>query len=316
MVINRLLWIGAALILSMFWCLRADAASSVGNIVYVSGSAWVEQSGVRDPAAIGGKVFTNDVIVTGARGRVKIHMRDGSRVYVSANSRLALKEFAMKNNSLLTATFNMLWGKTRFLVNKLTNKRARFDVKTSTAVLGVRGTEFAVIVPPPPVIPERPVLENLPPMPTQTVLFSGALFVQSFAGEQGQLLPGNTLHVDVKGGLKTKKTEAGDTNAPQSNMPPAGAPKQEGAEGKSDASKPTEAPADTKPAANTEGGEEPGSTQEEGAPPAAPADVDVPTETPTIPEAAPAPITTDLNNAIQNSGAATEVTLQPNFVLP
>ncbi len=188
------------------------AASDVGRIVYVSGPAWIEQSGVRDDAKAGSKVFRSDVVVTGPRGRAKIQMRGGSRIYVSSNSRLALKDYVTGDEGLVSATFDMLWGKVRFLVSRISDRHGSFSVRSTTAVLGVRGTEFAVIAPVPLEIPDPLILENLPKAPMRIILFSGSLLVTTVSGQEFELLPGFTLHVDAKGGVEMRKTELGDGN--------------------------------------------------------------------------------------------------------
>ena len=191
------------------------AASSIGRIVHSYGPAWVQRGAVRESATKGQVVLRNDSIVTGARGRVKIIMSEGSKVYVGAKSRVSLRKYSMRGGKLFNARINMLWGKARFFVNKLTTRGSSFRVRTPTAVLGVRGTEFIVLVPPTPEVLALAfadiTLADMPALPTSTILSEGAVDV-SF-GETGKverLLPGHTAHVDKGGKVTLQKTKKGD----------------------------------------------------------------------------------------------------------
>ncbi len=194
---------------------QAYAAASIGRIVHSYGPAWVQRGAVRESATKGQVVLRNDSIVTGARGRVKIIMSDGSKVYVGSKSRVSLRKYSMRGGKLFNARINMLWGKARFFVNKLTTRGSSFRVRTPTAVLGVRGTEFIVLVPPTPEVLALAfadiTLADIPQLPTSTILSEGAVDV-SF-GETGKverLLPGHTAHVNKEGKVTLQKTKKDD----------------------------------------------------------------------------------------------------------
>ncbi len=196
---------------------KAYAAASIGRIVHTYGPAWVQRGITREKATKGQVVLRNDAVVTGARGRVKIIMSDGSKVYIGAKSRVSLRKYSLRGGKLLNARINMLWGKARFFVNKLTSKNASFRVRTPTAVLGVRGTEFIVLVPPTPEVLNLAfaniTLDDIPPLPTSTILSEGAVDVS--AGEHGQvqmLLPGNTATIDKGGKVTIQETQKGDAD--------------------------------------------------------------------------------------------------------
>lgn len=126
----------------MWGGIEAQASTGVGEVVYVRGAVSIERGRVIRTLYQGHTVLRNDVIVTGDGGRVKLRMADGTKVYVGSKSRLGLKDYTMKQGNLLNASFHMLWGRARFFVHKLTSRRSHFRVRTSTAVLGVRGTSI------------------------------------------------------------------------------------------------------------------------------------------------------------------------------
>ncbi|MDX8383438.1 MAG: FecR domain-containing protein [Ghiorsea sp.] len=201
------------------------AASGVGRIVHTYGPAWIERGDTREKIRKGRVVLRNDSIITGPRGRVKIIMGDGSKVYIGAKSRISLRKYSMRGKRLLHASINMLWGKARFFVNKLASRDSSFRVRTSTAVLGVRGTEFSVWVPPTPDVLSRAfdkiTLADIPKLPTRTVLMEGAVDVDAGSGIQYRLTPGNTADVDTSNRVRVRKTNNEDleeTSKPLSSV--------------------------------------------------------------------------------------------------
>jgi len=117
-----------------------QAATAVGSVVTVSGDAQMERNGAMRAIGIHDDVFQSDVIITGDKGRVKLLMADSSKVYVGSKTRIGLQQYAMDDKGLFKASLDLAWGKARFFVNKLVSRKSSFEVKTSTAVLGVRGT--------------------------------------------------------------------------------------------------------------------------------------------------------------------------------
>ena len=174
----------------------AGSSIEVGKVTYVSGDTFVIRDAERLPLTDGDALFPSDTIVTGKRGRVMLYMRDGSRLHISRLSRLSLSGYRFKeDDSLVSGAFNMLWGKVRFFVAKL-NKGSTFNVNTSTAVLGVRGTEFLVVVPIPGGITDPTAIKlppDLPPEITEVVGVEGLVVGLSKSGESIMISPGVTV---------------------------------------------------------------------------------------------------------------------------
>jgi len=307
MLKTLLLTMVATFVITLTPATQAYAASNIGRIVHTYGPAWIQRGATRERAAKGQVVLRNDSIVTGARGRVKIIMGDGSKVYIGAKSRVSLRKYAMRGGKLLNARINMLWGKARFFVNKLSSRSSTFRVRTPTAVLGVRGTEFIVIVPPTPEVLDLAfadiTLADIPPLPTSTILSEGAVDV-SF-GETGKierLLPGHTAKVDKNGNVTIEETKKGDAEI--KDVKPSkgdfdkmdkdskgGKPAKEGTSGfQSKPNKPSKVRDLPKRPAKHDIGD------------AIKANID--------------DIPTEIVNAIQNLDNTTEIIIQPSFVAP
>jgi len=196
----------------------AYAAASIGRIVYSYGPAWVQHGEKREEAKKGQVMLKNDTIITGVRGRVKIIMADGSKVYIGAKSRVSLRKYSLQGSKLLDARINMLWGKARFFVNKLKSSNSSFSVRTPTAVLGVRGTEFIVLVLPTQDLLDRAFedlsISDMPALPTSTLLTEGSVDVSGTAdnAQIEHLLPGHTAHIDKTGRVMIRETSKDDAN--------------------------------------------------------------------------------------------------------
>lgn len=272
----------------------AAAESEVGRIIYTKGQAWVQRGDMRLEAKTGALMYKDDLIVTGERGRMKLRMQDESNVYVGANSRLSLKKYAMKNGNLIEGAFDMFWGKARFFVNKLNEKRSSFSVRTSTAVLGVRGTEFLVLVPPTPELLGRAFepmdYTSLPSLPTRMVLVQGVVEVGTKQGFSQRITAGNTADVDVSGKATVRQTKESDADQ-QPLLKDAGIKGNDSEQGDVE---PEPLPKLLPPP--------PPKVSEEKPQPAAPPVAE--------------PEKTTITNTIQNLGTRTDVKIRPSFVQP
>ena len=177
-------------------------ASVAGNVEFLSGEAWIERSGEKISLQTGDTVDAGDVVVTTQSGRVKLIMQDESKVYVGSQSRITIDNYEMRGGSLFSGSFNMLWGKVRFLVTKLKTGSASFSVHTKTATIGVRGTQFAVMLNK----PRKP--QQL--VPTTVMLFEGAVVGKSIKGQVANIVPGTIVRMKPDGAILTRKIEEHD----------------------------------------------------------------------------------------------------------
>jgi hypothetical protein len=124
----------------------ASLAADAGRIKTTRGAAWVERSGMRLPASIGTPVRQDDVIVTGADGIVGITFADDSRLSIGPDTTLAIERFTFNPTTHEgTHETSLRRGTLAAVSGKLARQSPEaMKVRTPTAVLGVRGTEFAV----------------------------------------------------------------------------------------------------------------------------------------------------------------------------
>jgi len=88
------------------------------------------------------QVQWNDELQTNTAGRLRVNLRDGSILSLGSNARLRVVEH---NAVAQQTTLELLYGRLRSQVVKLTQPNSKFEVRTPTAVAGVIGTDFVII---------------------------------------------------------------------------------------------------------------------------------------------------------------------------
>jgi hypothetical protein len=138
-----------AIMLLLAACYAISAlAADAGRIKVVKGTVQIERDGKRIAAAVGTPVLVGDTLITGGDGRVGVTFRDDSLLSTGPNSVLSIDRFVFDStthkgefeSSLKRGTLTAVSGK---LVKE---QPESMRVKTPAAIMGVRGTEFAVKV--------------------------------------------------------------------------------------------------------------------------------------------------------------------------
>ena len=133
--------------LTLFMSIDAFANPQVHGIMRVVKGDVQVKSGKNDAisrARIGGKVFPKDTIITGKDSRVKIVMIDNNEINISPDSQIQIENYEYKSDGeKKNVMLNVIYGKVRNKVEqKYDGEASTFQVKTPSAVAGVRGTDF------------------------------------------------------------------------------------------------------------------------------------------------------------------------------
>lgn len=141
------LFVGAALLAQ-----SPKAAASCGTFEVSKGDVKVQSAdGKTAPAPVGAKICSGQTVIAADQARAKIHMEDGNELNISPNSKIVIEAYqydvaSNKKKVLL----NVLKGKVRATTahENMYNDKAKdgqantFQVRTKSAVAGVRGTDF------------------------------------------------------------------------------------------------------------------------------------------------------------------------------
>jgi hypothetical protein len=142
------LWLAAALLITTVGVSGATEAPPIAQIKKVTGQAAVLRSGERRPANVGDMLFVKDVIETGPDGAIGITFIDNTVFSAGPSSQVALDEFQFDSNDFRGAMLTDMRQGTLAVVSGdiARSTPGAMKIKTPTAILGVRGTTFAVQV--------------------------------------------------------------------------------------------------------------------------------------------------------------------------
>jgi hypothetical protein len=121
-------------------------AAEIGQIKVAKGQVTVDRKGEALAASVGLRLETADVVKTGADGSVGITMSDNSLLSAGPNSILALERFDFDpTTSQGRFDARLQRGTLAVVSGRIAKESAQaMTVRTPSAALGVRGTEFVV----------------------------------------------------------------------------------------------------------------------------------------------------------------------------
>jgi hypothetical protein len=156
--------------------------ANIGTIMALKGEATIER-GKTIKAKNGMSIEQGDKLVTAAQSRVQVMLKDETVITIGANSSFDFKEFSMdgKNSKVnLKANrgfFRTVTGK----IGKVAPKR--FKVKTVSATIGIRGTDFSGNI-----MSDKEVIR----------CYSGAIVVKVDGGGVKEILSGMLVEITNK----------------------------------------------------------------------------------------------------------------------
>jgi hypothetical protein len=123
-------------------------AADVGLVKVSKGDVRIERAGQRMPAGVGAAVQPSDVIVTGADGLAGITFTDNSLVSLGPNSVFSIDKYRFDSTTHAGEFESSLTkGRLAAISGKMTKQSPEaMKVRTPSAIMGVRGTEFIVQV--------------------------------------------------------------------------------------------------------------------------------------------------------------------------
>lgn len=117
--------------------------ASTGTFIIVKNDIKIlKKGGATETAKVGSSILVGDTVVSGTDSRAKIAMQDRNIITVLPNTKLTIEEYKTgeKNRNV---KLSLLQGKVRNDVKeKYDNDKNKFQIRTPTAVAGVRGTKF------------------------------------------------------------------------------------------------------------------------------------------------------------------------------
>jgi hypothetical protein len=132
-------------IFGLLFSLNLFAAAQFGTFIVVKGKVFIENpKGERTEAKTKSVIYPGDTIISEADSSAKIVLSDRNVINVHPNTKLKIEKYSNESNDK-NVDIRVIEGTSRFDVNeKYDGKTTKFEVKTTVAVVGVRGTKFVV----------------------------------------------------------------------------------------------------------------------------------------------------------------------------
>ena len=138
---------GLILLIAGLSALATDAFASEAKGLVVASRGTVIATGVDDSRELqqGDEVFVEDEIMTGPKSFAVVQFMDGAKVTIKPNSEVVIEDYVYNGNADDKATLSLVSGGLRVITGAMAkNNPENYKVKTPVALMGVRGTEFAV----------------------------------------------------------------------------------------------------------------------------------------------------------------------------
>ncbi len=133
--------------LALVSALPASAQDSTALLVASRGEVYAEFETDRRALAQGDAVEEEERIITGDKSFAVLQFVDGAKVTVRPNSILDIKEYRYNGSDENAATLSLVQGGLRIITGAMTKAEPEsFKVETPVALMGVRGTEFTVVL--------------------------------------------------------------------------------------------------------------------------------------------------------------------------
>lgn len=123
-------------------------AADIGLVKVAKGSVQIQRGATKIPATVGTGLQQADVVITGADGSAGITFTDNSLVSVGPNSVFAIDKYHF-DTTTHAGEFegNLKQGRLAAVSGKMVKQSPdSMKIRTPSAIMGVRGTEFVVQV--------------------------------------------------------------------------------------------------------------------------------------------------------------------------
>lgn len=137
------------LAISFLLLFSVPAFANIGSITEFKGAGQIKRAAKTVPAAKGSGIVKNDTVSTNSQGRFKITFVDATTVNITENSKLVIDDFVYDGGGKSRGKLGLkvALGTVRYASGKIAHgNKAGVNIRTPTATIGVRGTDFVMTV--------------------------------------------------------------------------------------------------------------------------------------------------------------------------
>ena len=125
----------------------AQQGDSSGMVVASRGEVIALSNGGSRELKQGDFIYVSDEIMTSQRSFAVLQFSDGAKVTVRPDSTLIIEQYLYAGNDNDEATLNLVSGGLRVITGAMAKSNPEnYKVRTPVALMGVRGTEFSIML--------------------------------------------------------------------------------------------------------------------------------------------------------------------------
>ena len=124
-----------------------QAADGTATLVASHGEVMAISANVERSLTQGDPVYVEDQVITGDKSFAMLQFIDGAMVTVRPNSKIIIEQYVFNGGEEDVALLNLVEGGLRIITGAMAKSRPEsYKVQTPVALMGVRGTEFAIML--------------------------------------------------------------------------------------------------------------------------------------------------------------------------
>jgi ferric-dicitrate binding protein FerR (iron transport regulator) len=188
---------------------QGPSSPAAGQISRLSPQVQIDRASQVLVAAVSNRVYWNDDLRSGSTGRAHVTLNDGSQLNLGSDSSLRILQHDAQAQQ---TSLDLLVGRMRGKITKLTRPGAKFEVHTPVGIAGLVGTDFSLLV-------TSDYVELM--------VFEGAVRFSNLSGQSVNVTAGNMLRISKAGAFEgPSPTTAQDVQTAQNQTDITGAPSQ------------------------------------------------------------------------------------------
>ncbi len=137
-----ILWLLRCMTGGLLLLAQTSYAQAIGQLQFVRGTVEIiQENGVRQPGTRGANVLERDIVQTAADGYAQIRFADNGLMAAGPNTQIRIASYSFTKSQSDNSRFDLIRGALRAVTGLIgQNNRASYQIRTVTAIIGVRGT--------------------------------------------------------------------------------------------------------------------------------------------------------------------------------
>jgi ferric-dicitrate binding protein FerR (iron transport regulator) len=163
---------------------QGPASPAAGQVSRMVPQVQIDRASQHLVAAVSDRIYWNDGLRSGPTGRAHVALTDGSQLNLGSDSSLRILQHDAQGQQ---TSLDLLVGRMRGKITKLTRPGAKFEIHTPVGVAGLVGTDFSLLV-----------SDDY----TELIVFDGAVRFTTLNGQSATVTTGMMLRVSREGTIQ------------------------------------------------------------------------------------------------------------------